>query len=249
VAAAQPTLLAELTWPAIARLVEEGETLCLLAVGATEQHGRHLPASTDTDIAVAVYHAASERSGVPVLPPLAITSSHVHTDAWPGTLSLPPRLLIEVVVEIARWVRSSGFPKLLILNAHVGNVAPLKVAVDEIRNEGILRAGSVNWWQLTPEIGAELSSDADDWHANAAETSLMLHLRPDLVASEEIRDDPDRTRGLVFSYTVAETSLEGLTGSPSAASAADGARLLGAAVAALAELVERARDEQPPTLE
>jgi creatinine amidohydrolase len=242
-------LFAELTWPAIERLVEKGETLCILPVGATEQHGRHLPGSTDTEIAIAVCHGASARTGVPVLPPLAVTSSHVHTTAWPGTLSLPPRLLVDVVVETARWVRASGFEKLLIVNAHVGNVAPLKVAVDEIRHEGGLRAGTLNWWQLTPEIDAELSADADDWHANAAETSLMLHLRPELVEQDAVQDDPDRTGGLVFSYTVAETSRDGLTGTPSRGTAEAGARLLDAAVTALADLVERARRETPPSLD
>jgi creatinine amidohydrolase len=182
------------------------------------------------------------------LPPLAVTSSQAHTSAWPGTLSLRPRTLIQVVVEVAAWVEASGFAKLLVVNAHVGNVAPLKVAVDEIRHEGIVRAGAVNWWELTPELAAELSSDADDWHANAGETSLMLHLRPELVREQEIRDDPDRTGGLVFGYTVAETSREGLTGAPSRASAEKGERLLSQAVAALSELVERARTEQAPAL-
>jgi creatinine amidohydrolase len=243
------TLLAELTWPAIERLVRDGETLCLLPAGATEQHGRHLPASTDTEIAVAVCDGTSRMTGVPVLPPLVVTSSHAHTTSWPGTLSLAPRTLIQVVVEIAGWVRASGFAKLLVVNAHVGNVAPLKVALDEVRHGGVIRAGSVNWWQLTPTIEAEFTADADDWHANAAETSLMLHLRPELVELDEIRDDPDRTGGLVFSYTVAETSREGLTGSPGRGTAENGARLLGAAVAALTDVVERARREQPPALD
>jgi creatinine amidohydrolase len=247
-AGGRPTLLGDLTWPSIARLVEDGETMCLLPAGATEQHGRHLPASTDTEIALAVCHGASVRTGVPVLPPLALTSSQAHTEAWPGTLSLAPRTLVQVVVEVARWVRASGFAKLLIVNAHVGNVAPLKVAVDEIRHEGAIRAGVVNWWQLTPQLEATLAADADDWHANAAETALMLHLRPELVATGELFDDPDRTAGLVFSYTVAETSRDGLTGTPSAGTAEDGARLLDAAVSALADLVERARVEEPPAL-
>ncbi len=245
----RPVLLAELTWPAIARLLEDGERLCLLPVGATEQHGRHLPVSTDTEIALAVCEGASARTGVPVLPALSVASSQAHTAAWPGTLSLGPRLFAEVVVEIARWARAGGFERLLLVNAHVGNVAPLKVALDEIRHRALLRVGTVNWWQLTPQLEAEVAADAGDWHANAAETSVMLHLRPELVSRDEIRDDPDRTGGLVFSYSVAETSREGLTGTPSRATAEDGARLLEAAVAALAELAEKGRREEPPSLD
>jgi creatinine amidohydrolase len=241
-----PVLLGELPWPRIRALIERGETLALLPVGATEQHGRHLPCSTDTEIATAVCHEASRLSGVPVLPPVAFGSSQVHTTKWPGTVSLPPRLLVAVLGEVARWVAASGFARLLLVNAHVGNVGPLRVAVDEVRHRAELRVGWVNWYDLAPELAAAVAADADDWHANAAETSLMLHLRPELVDRAEIRDDPDRTGGLVLGYTVAETSRDGLTGFPSRASAVDGARLLATAGAALAARVELARHEQPP---
>jgi creatinine amidohydrolase len=243
-----PLLVEDLTWPAVARLVEAGQALCVLPVGAVEQHGRHLPASTDTDIATAVCRAASARTGAPLLPTLWAGSSQAHTTAWPGTLSLSPRLLIDVVVELATWIRASGFTRLLLVNAHVGNAAPLRVAVDEIRGRGELRVGLVSWYELTPEIAAEVTADADDWHAHAAETSLMLHLRPELVDRDEIRDDEDRTGDLVLSYTVAETSREGLTGAPSRASAEHGAALFESVVTALAERIERARTEEPPSL-
>ena len=107
-----PALLLEtLTWPAVKALVDGGETLCLMPVGATEQHGRHLPLSTDSDIATAICRAASERTGVPVLPTLTISSSHAHTTKWPGTLSYPPRMVIDMVVELSEWVAagSGGF--------------------------------------------------------------------------------------------------------------------------------------------
>jgi creatinine amidohydrolase len=245
---AGPRLLAELTWPQIAELVAAGEELCLLPVGATEQHGPHLPVATDTEIAEAVCREASRRTGVPLLPTLWATSSQAHTTAWPGTLSLPPRRLVDIVVELSRWVHASGFARLLVLNGHVGNAAPLRVAVDEIRARGDLRTGLLSWYELTPEIAAEVTADAVDWHAHAAETSLMLHLRPELVDMTQVRDDPDRTEGLVFSYTVAETSREGLTGKPSSASAEQGARLFEAVVAALVERIETARVEAPPDL-
>jgi creatinine amidohydrolase len=243
-----PVLLETLTWPAVKALVDGGETLCLMPVGATEQHGRHLPLSTDSDIASAICRAASERTGVPVLPTLAISSSHAHTTKWPGTLSYPPRMVIEMVVELSRWVAAAGLRKLLILNAHGGNVAPLAVAVDEIRRAGQLQVGCISWFELSPEIRERTFADGQDIHANAAETSLMLHLRPDLVDTAEIHDDPDRTTDLVFSYPVDRTSVNGLTGAPSRASAADGAQLFELIAGALSERVTRARAEQPPSL-
>lgn len=242
----QPRLLAEMTWPEIQELVGAGETLCVLPVGATEQHGRHLATATDTVIADELCRAVSARTGAPLLPALWAGSSDAHTDAWPGTFSLGPRLLVEVVIALAGWVARCGFTRLLIVNAHVGNAAPLAVAVNEIRSGRRLRAGLVNWFALTAEIHQRVTADAVDWHAHAAETALMLHLRPDLVRPAEISDDPDRTQELVLSYTVAETSRTGTTGMPSRASAEQGAELFELAVDALATRVEAARRDQAP---
>jgi creatinine amidohydrolase len=230
-------LLEELTWPAVRALVEGGETLCLLPLGATEQHGRHLPLCTDSVIAGAICAAASSRTGVPVLPTVTVTSSHAHSMKWPGTLSYPPLMVISMLVELSSWVAAAGFTKLLMVNAHGGNIAPLGVAVDEIRRLGQLQVGGVGWFALTDAIAARTFADGEDIHANAAETSLMLHLRP------------DRTAGLVFSYPVDRTSVDGLTGAPSQASAEAGAELFELIADALAERVELARREEPPSLD
>lgn len=243
-----PCLIEELSWPEIAARVEERDSLCVLPVGATEQHGRHLPSGTDSLLVEAFCREASARTGVPLLPPLRVSSSHAHTTTWPGTLSLPPRLLVEVIVELATWVRAAGFEKLLIVNGHAGNPAPLKVAADELRWRGGLRVGVAHWFELNDEIAAAVTQDATDWHANAAETSLMLYLRPELVRRSEICDDPDRTDGLTLSYTVAQTSVDGVTGAPSTSSPEQGEELFEAVVAALSELIERARAESPPRL-
>jgi creatinine amidohydrolase len=243
-----PCRLSDLSWPRIADLVADGESLCVLPVGATEQHGRHLPISTDAILVDAFCDEASARTGVPLLPTLSISSSHAHSTKWPGTYSLRARQLIDVVSEIARWVNASGFAKLLIVNAHGGNPGPLTVAVDEIRCDGGVEVGLVHWFRITPAVQAIVEADAVDWHANAAETSLMLYLRPDLVETNQIQDDPDRTEGLVLSYTVDRTSVDGLTGAPSRATAADGQRLFGEVVDALAASFVAARREQPPQL-
>ncbi len=153
------------------------------------------------------------------------------------------------MTELARWVRASGFQKFLIVNAHGGNPGPLTVAVDEIRCGGSgLQVGVLHWFRLTPSIQAAVEADARDWHANAAETSLMLHLHPELVDLDEVRDDPDRTDGLVFSYTVALTSVDGLTGAPSLATAEKGEQLFNEVVVALAASFESARLERSPEL-
>ena len=101
---------------------------------------------------------------------------------------------------------------------------------------------------MTPDVQAAVEADAADWHANRAETSLMLALAPELVDVDAAAgaDDPDRSTGLVLRYTVEELTAAGVTGRPSEATTALGAALLGDVVAALVALVRRARDEEPP---
>ncbi len=148
-----------------------------------------------------------------------------------------------------RLGRASGVRRLLFVNGHVGNTAALSIALDRVRNgRRGPRVGSVDWWRVTPEVQAAVEADAADWHANRAETSLMLALAPELVDVDAAAgaDDPDRSTGLVLRYTVEELTAAGVTGRPSEATTALGAALLGDVVAALVALVRRAREEEPP---
>jgi creatinine amidohydrolase len=91
-------------------------------------------------------------------------------------------------------------------------------------------------------------ADADDWHANDAETSLMLAVAPDMVRPELLHDadDEDRTRAMVFAHPVNRTSKNGVTGSPSRASAAKGRQWFDWMVEDLSGLVARGLRERPP---
>jgi creatinine amidohydrolase len=91
-------------------------------------------------------------------------------------------------------------------------------------------------------------ADAEDWHANDAETSLMLAIAPHLLRSERLADadDPDRTGACVFAYPVNRTSRNGVTGMPSRASSEKGEQLFTWMVEDLSEMIERGMDEEPP---
>ena len=99
---------------------------------------------------------------------------------------------------------------------------------------------------LTDSIRDYFVSDAKDLHANRAETDLLLYLAPDTVTMDTVEDDPDRTEGTVFSYPVAQTSLNGITGSPSLGDANRGKELFEEMGEALAEILNRARTESAP---
>jgi creatinine amidohydrolase len=234
-------------WPDLANL--DGE-VGLVPVGATEQHGPHLPTGTDTIIATKLCERVSDQTGAPVLPAIPIACSYGHGTVLPGTISSTPELLAAVVRQYAEWsATTSGLTRLLFLNAHFGNSAALNIATDHLRlHRPDLQVAAIDWWSVSPAVVAEMTVDGDDVHANRAETSVMLEVAPELVHLDRLvtSDDPDRTSGLVFRYTAPALSANGVTGSPSLATRELGTRLVDLAVGALAERVERGRHEEPP---
>ena len=246
----QPIILEHLAWPEIADLREKNGGLLMLPMGATEQHGPHLPVGMDTLLVEKVCAAASARTGVPVMSALRYTVSQGHTPKWPGTFSLRHVTFIAAIREIAAWAVATGWKRLLLVNSHFGNDAPARVAVDQLRLEymGRLQVGLVHVFQCGEGVWETYTSDAADLHANRAETSLMLHLFPELVRMDRLQtsDDEDRTVGTVFSHPVAQTSLNGVTGKPSDATAEEGAELFSKMVDGLSGLLEKAKTEEPP---
>ncbi|HUC04889.1 MAG TPA: creatininase family protein [Acidimicrobiales bacterium] len=239
-----------LTWPEMAAVVAaRPPVIGLLPVGATEQHGPHLPAGTDTVIATALCEAVSLRTGAVVLPALPIGCSFGHGTVLPGTLTLTPEQLSDTVREVVASSADSGITRILAVNGHFGNQAALAVARDHIRRERPdVRFGAVHWWSLTPDITAQTLADGEDVHANRAETSLMLAIAPRMVRMDELvtADDEDRTEGLVFGYTAPVLSRNGVTGRPSEATESLGTSLLEMVVEHVCDMVERGRHEEPP---
>lgn len=239
-----------MAWPELAadRVRGDGE-VGLVPVGATEQHGPHLPVGTDTIIANALCDAVSARTDAPVLPEIPVACSYGHGTVLPGTLSLTPELLAAVCRQYAEWAATSGLQRLLFVNSHFGNSAALSIATDHLRLfRPDLRVGVVDWWSVDDEVARETVLEGDDVHAHRAETSLMLAIAPDLVRLDRLAtaDDPDRTGELVFRYTAPALSTNGVTGRPSEATVELGRRLFDRAVVAIADRVERGRTEKPP---
>jgi creatinine amidohydrolase len=247
---AGPLCWEDLTWPEIEDLLRQRpQEVAVLPVGATEQHGPHLPTGTDTIIANGLCRAVSATTGALVLPSITIGCSYGHGTSFPGTLSFSPEQLARAVQGVVEWAATSGVCRVLAVNGHFGNQTSLSLAGDHLRHtRPDLRFGSLNWWNLTPALSAETLADGEDVHANRAETALMLALAPERVRMEQLAtaDDPDRTEGLVFRYTAPWLSANGVTGCPSLATAEMGRSLLDQIVSVMSDRVERGRVEEPP---
>lgn len=240
---------AELTWTEIPEALARVNHAAILPVGATEQHGPHLGCGVDSAIAELLCRAVGERTRVPVLPLLPYGCSIGHSRRWPGTIGVQPATLIELVRQIGEWAYAAGVRRLFIVNAHVTNAAPLRCALEMLRAEhDELMVAVFNTATLSERVREFQRADAADWHANDAETSLMMAAAPALARPERNAqaDDPDRTGGCVFAHPVNRTSENGVTGAPSRASAEKGRRWLDWMVADLAALVERGLTEAPP---
>src|SRR5690349_15510093 len=155
-------MLATATSPGVARGV-----VVVVPVGSLEQHGPHLPLDTDTVIAQAVAAGVAERLGGWCAPPVAYGSSGEH-QAFAGTTSIGTAVLTEVLVELARSVRSWA-SRLVLVNGHGGNLEAIRAAVAKLRHE----RHDISWLAC--------AADGMDAHAGRAETALMLHLRPESV--------------------------------------------------------------------
>jgi len=210
------TDLGALAWPDVA--ARASSTVLAIPIGSTEQHGPHLPLSTDTDVAVAVARGvAAARPDVVVAPAVPYGSSGEHA-GFPGTLSIGQDALERLLVELIR--SADDFAGTLLVSAHGGNAGPVGRAAALLASEG----RRVRVW--SPPAG-----DPNDTHAGRIETSLILAVRPGAVKPDQAapgdRRPIDELWPLLQRGGVAAVSANGVLGDPTGASAGAGRRLLG----------------------
>jgi creatinine amidohydrolase len=158
--------------------------MLILPIGAIEQHGPHLPIDTDSVSVTAVAEAAALLAGPEnalVLPTIPWGLSPYWLP-FAGTITLRPETILTLISDIGRSVAAHGFHSLLILNGHGGNAGIIAVAATQLADHGI-RATSISYWSLIgPDLGEITPEDHGHiGHAGQTETSLQLHLQPDLV--------------------------------------------------------------------
>lgn len=235
---------AELTAPEI-RGLDRDRTLVVAPIAATEQHARHLPVGTDTILAGAV--ADGLESALPnhvlLLPVLWLGASEHHLP-FGGTLTATLPTYEHVLIELLTPLLRDGFRRVLLLNGHGGNIDPLHVALrrlDAVFPTAVLTGAA--YWELAEAEIAELCDGprTSVGHACEVETSLMLHLRPDLVKRDLISDDPDTVLppdGLFWARDFGRRTDHGAVGHPEHADPEKGRCLLTAIVAKLVKAAQ-----------
>jgi creatinine amidohydrolase len=157
----------------------------IVPVGCIEAHGDHLPLGTDTIIAQELAVRIAERCNAVALPPIAYGYAYTMS-RYAGTLSVSPDALRLMLFDVLHAAYKNGFRRVLVLNGHGGNDGAIKEAIERFADaHGDVRMAWQNWWKIR-ELGLDVG------HADAAETSLMLALRPELVQMRYACDEKER---------------------------------------------------------
>lgn len=238
----------DLTRVELAEAAQRGVTV-LVPLGATEQHGPHLPTDTDHYFAERVCIACAERmEDVLVAPavPWGLSAGHVPLG---GTITLRPTTYLELLLDIAKGLIDSGFPRQVYVNAHNGNKSMQTALLYEAQARWGIGLGAVSYYDF---IGQRLTEicETRDYHAGEMETSLMLALDADRVRPipEGTGTTPERLTSYdgidpanggiaMVGNAYSERFPDGVAGDPSPATAEKGRALLEADLEGLVRFV------------
>ena len=239
--------LASYTWPEVERLIGQGVDSLMLMLGATEQHGPHLPLATDTIIAEAVAEDVATRLGSTLVAPIVpLGTSDEHID-FAGTLSLSKATLAGLIADTGRSAARHGFKSFLVLSMHGGNYEAIRQGVSQLR-ESVADLEVIAFTEMLEAmrlLEKEQPNDVPEavagWHAGERETSQMLYLRPDLVRTEQMESgyvgDMRAILPKMMQVGLRPVTTNGVLGDPALASPERGAIYLDRVTSALVEVI------------
>jgi creatinine amidohydrolase len=234
-------LLENLTWPEVKKL-RLANKVVLFPLGSFEQHGPHLPLTTDTDIVTAVARGIEAKRPQQVLCLPTLWPGHsTHHLFFPGTLSVKQMPYVQLVVELCSSIVNLGGEKVFLLNGHGGNDVPLRATLRELKSLfPKIKFVFASYWSLAGRTITQVreSETGGLGHACEMETSIMLHVHPDRVKFHLARRDGPKHkdiyrksdmqygRPVYFVNEFDEVTKTGTIGHPDLASAEKGKRFL-----------------------
>ncbi|MCF7552560.1 creatininase family protein [Pseudonocardia sp. WMMC193] len=206
---------------------ERGARVALLPVGSFEQHGGHLPLSTDTLIAAAIARRIAAEYNLFLLPPVTMSCSHEHA-AFAGTVSISSTTLGAIVRDVADSLAASGVHHLAIINGHGGNYVLSNIVQEaNVGRRSMLLFPRSEDWRDAREAAGVVTSNHDDMHGGEAETSILLAEAAELVKENYLEADHESgDRRLLLSLGMSGYTKTGIIGRPSLASAQKGRALV-----------------------
>jgi len=222
--------LSRMSWKEAREAMRQAK-VALLPVGSTEQHGPHLPLGTDWMTAQEIARRAGKKGGWLVLPTIPVGVSEHHRHFW-GTLWVPPEVLRDYVMSVARSLAFHGLRKMVFVNGHGGNTAALEEAARRLREEGIYAYVYV-WWRAIAETIAQIVETSGS-HAAEMETAVVLAIAPELVRPENYgeavaKGAPEwgkKIEGIDVGFDTVDFTESGATGDPSRATVEKGEKIL-----------------------
>jgi creatinine amidohydrolase len=222
-----------MTWPEIKAEQEHGRNTVVIAFGATEQHGPHMPLATDALLGDHLARLVAESLDAFVAPTVRVGCSEHHLE-FAGTLSLSEGTFHGIVGDILRSLARGGFARAVLLPTHGGNFGPLAAALELLGAVPGLEVRAVTDLSTLftiAQLGAEehgVPLGEGGLHAGEWETSMMLAIHPELVHPERgepgYTGDPQAAVGAIFGGGVHTVASNGVIGDPGRASAEHGAR-------------------------
>jgi len=179
----KPLVLQEMTWVEVEDYLRTHD-IVIIPIGSTEQHGPHLPLGTDYYEAMGISKLISQKTGV-LIAPVLLAGYSVYHSGFPGTLSLKPETLEQVLFETVEMLMQYGFKRFLFFNYHGGNNVSQDKVIHRINHSTEATAVSIGVGSSLQKGAGQVEGVEYDHHAGIKETSNMLYLYPDMVQMDK----------------------------------------------------------------
>ncbi|ELZ22835.1 creatininase [Haloterrigena salina JCM 13891] len=242
--------LEERTWPEVETALENGRRTAIVAVGSIEQHGPHLPLNMDALDGDELSRRIAEELGDALAAPTIRPGCSGHHMEFPGTITVPPETLMDLIRAYCRSLDDHGFEHVVLVPTHGGNFAPVSTVAPDIAREidaNVIALADLDDHMALLNQGlrdAGIDYQEDVIHAGAAETAMILAIDEGLVRTDRLEAGPEGSisTARLLSEGFESITENGVLGDPDEATAEAGEAIFDAVTDAYVERIEAERD-------